>query len=49
MDAEETTSSIVEDSPVLPRLGPDTAGTPGLTAALQEQDVQVTALLCSRT
>ncbi|CAL8471382.1 g10924 [Coccomyxa elongata] len=41
VDAEETTSSIVEDSPVLPKIGPDSAGSPGLTAALQEQDVQV--------
>lgn len=45
MDAEETTTSIVEDSPALPKIGSDSAGSPGLTAALQEQDVQVTALL----
>lgn len=45
VDAEETTSSIVEDSPDLPKMKPDAAGHSTLSDALHYRKVQVIILL----
>jgi hypothetical protein len=45
VDAEETTSSIVEDSPDLPKMKPGAAGHSTLSDALHYRNVQVIILL----
>ena len=45
MDAEETTSSIVEDSPDLPKHRPDAAGVSTLSTALHYRKLEVIILL----